>query len=155
MYYDDGYLTSANTHIHTHSYTQHLRTTVTLTALLKVHLTLCSVICRSQKYRSVSCLLTWQRRNDPLCTQEALFCSDTALTPCKKTHLFKFCYDLYVSIMKWIVLLMCVLDLVPDDICVVTTTETWAGDFPTCIHTEIFTALLRVEASQTGFFHHL
>lgn len=136
---------------YTQTHTQHLRTAVTLTALLKVHLTPRSVICLSQKYTPVSRSLTRQRRNFPFCSQEALLCSDTALIPCKKNTL------VWVLLTLWngLSCSVCVLHLVPDDICVVTTIETWAEDFPACTHEQVFTALLRLETSQAVFLHHL
>lgn len=59
---------------------QHLRTTVTFTALLKIQ---SSVVRLSQKYTPVSSLSTRQRSSHPLCSQEGLRCADTALTPWK------------------------------------------------------------------------
>ena len=50
---------------------------------------------------------------------------------------------------------MCVLYLVPDDRCVVTTVETWAGHLPTFIPLQHYTALLRRGASHTGSRHHV
>lgn len=52
------------------------------------------------------------------------------------------------------ILLMCGLHLVPGDICVVTTAETWAGDLPTFMQGHKYPSLLR-EASLTVFLHHL
>lgn len=139
---------------HTHTDKQHLRMTVTLTALLKVHLIPCSIICLSQKNTPVSWSLTWQRYKWPFFTQEARRCSDMALFSWKKAHLFKFHCDLYVSIVI-ILAHVCVSHLVPDDVCVVAAVEARAGNLPTCTHKQIFTALFRLEAAQAVFLHHL
>lgn len=60
---------------------------------------------------------------------------------------------------KQIILVTCELYLVtllvPDDICVVTAVETWAGNLPIFTSELDITALFRLEASQVGFVQHL
>lgn len=64
-----------------------------------------------------------------------------------------FICNVYVSVEEN--LYLCSDYLVPSDICVVTTVETWAGDRPPLTQEQAFTVLLRLEAFQAAPLHHL
>ena len=157
--------------------------TVTFTALLKIHVTPCSIICLSQKYTPESICLTVQSSSSPFFWQEPLRCSETALSPCKKQHLATLTHsqmtlqlkswrqwipimhlwrvvsenklDVDYFIVKWFILHLYVLHLEPNSTPVVTTGEARAGDIPTNIHKQHHTALIWQKASQTDFPQYL